>query len=86
VTEPAGGKGRRDPARRDRTRPAELIGLSVAFATVLGLVVLAATREFTLALEFAGVGFIGSLVVLAMLLLAVVPNEKKGDGSDPPRH
>jgi hypothetical protein len=83
MTEPSPAP--RDPSRRDRTRPAELLGLSAVLATVLGLVVFAATRQFVLALEFFGIGFIGSVVVMAMLLLAVTPNEKKGDGSDPPR-
>lgn len=63
------------PNRRDRTRPAELLILSAVFAVFVGLVVLMSTRELVLALIFAGVAFIVSLVVLAMLALAVRPDK-----------
>lgn len=63
------------PSRRDRTRPAELLGLSAIFAVFVGLVVLMSTREVVLALIFAGIAFIVSLVVLAMLALAVRPDK-----------
>jgi hypothetical protein len=68
-----------EPSRRDRTRPAELIGLAAVLALVLGGVVLLSTRNLLLAVEFAGGGFIVSLVVLAMLLLAVNPPTGRGD-------
>ncbi len=68
------------PSRRDRSRPVELIGLSAVFAVFVGLVVLMSTREIVLALIFAGIAFIVSLVVLAMLSLAVGPTgEEKAD-------
>jgi len=68
------------PSRRDRTRPVELIGLSAIFAVFVGLVVLMSTREVVLALIFAGIAFIVSLVGLAMLSLAVRPTgEEKLD-------
>lgn len=68
------------PSRRDRTRPVELIGLSAVFAVFAGLVVLISAREVVLALIFAGIAFIISLVVLAMLTLAVRPdNDEKLD-------
>ena len=63
------------PSRRDRTRPAELLGLSAILAVFVGLVVLMSTREVVLALIFAGIAFIVSLVVLAMLALAVRPDK-----------
>lgn len=63
------------PSRRDRTRPVELIGLSGIFAVFVGLVVLMSTREPVLALIFAGIAFIVSLVGLAMLSLAVRPDK-----------
>lgn len=63
-----------EPARRDRTRPLELLGLSGAFGLFTGLVVLLSTRDLVLALIFAGVAFIVGLVVLAMLALAVRPS------------
>lgn len=63
------------PSRRDRTRPVELIGLSAIFGVFVGLVVLMSTREIVLALIFAGIAFIVSLVGLAMLSLAVRPDK-----------
>lgn len=62
------------PSRRDRTRPLELLGLSGVFAVFVGVVVLVSTREIVLALIFAGIAFIVSLVGLAMLALAVRPD------------
>ena len=61
------------PSRRDRTRPLELVGLSGILAVFTGLVVLMSTREIILSLVFLGIAFIVSLVVLAMLALAVRP-------------
>lgn len=61
------------PSRRDRTRPAELLGISAALAVFAGLVVLMSTRDLALSAIFFGVAFIVSLVVLAMLALAVTP-------------
>ena len=63
------------PSRRDRTRPAELLGLSAILAVFVGLVVLMSTRELVLALIFLGIAFIVSLVGLAMLSLAVRPDK-----------
>lgn len=81
------------PSRRDRTRPAELLGLSAIFAVFVGLVVLMSTRELVLALVFAGIAFIVSLVVLAMLALAVRPDkdekldlDEQDRGQDPKGH
>ena len=65
------------PSRRDRTRPVELIGLSAIFAVFVGLVVLMSTREVVLALIFAGIAFIVSLVGLAMLSLAERPDKEE---------
>lgn len=61
-------------------RPLELLGLSAILAVFTGLVVLMSTREIVLALIFLGIAFIVSLVVLAMLALAVTPSgEEKID-------
>lgn len=74
------------PSRRDRTRPAELIGLAGAMAIFTGLVVLLSTRQVELTLIFLGVAFIVSLVGLAMLALAVRPTgEEKFDLSEQDR-
>lgn len=69
MTEPTPHK----PPLRERLRPLELLGISAVLALFAGLVVLMATREPVVALIFFGVGFIVSLVVLAMLALAVAP-------------
>ena len=73
---------RPQPTRRDRTRPAELLGLSAVIAVGIGVITYFGTRTFLLAAEFAGVAFIVSLVVFAMLLLAISP--KRGGGDDEP--
>lgn len=68
------------PRLRERLRPLELLGISTVLGLFAGLVVLMATRELILALIFLGVAFIVSLVVLAMLALAVAPDlAEQGD-------
>lgn len=67
-------------SRKDRTRPVELLALSGILGLFAGLVVFMSTREIVLALVFLGISFIVSLVVLAMLSLAVQPTgEEKSD-------
>lgn len=61
------------PTLRERTRPAELLGLSGVLGVFAGLIVLMSTRDVVVALVFAGVAFIVSLVGIAMLALAVRP-------------
>lgn len=61
------------PTLRERTRPAELLGLSGVLAVFTGLIVLMATRDAVIALIFAGVAFIVGVVGIAMLALAVQP-------------
>jgi len=63
------------PNKRDRTRPAEILGLSGVFALFAGLVVFMSTRDWMLGLIFAGIAFIVSLVVIAMLVLATRPDK-----------
>jgi len=75
------GKGT-GPTRRDRTRPAELIGLSAFIGIAIGIITYFATRDLLLAAEFLGGAFIVTLVVFAMLLLAVTP--RGGDDDDRP--
>jgi amino acid transporter len=83
------------PARRDRTRPVELIGLSAILGVFTFLIVFMGTREPLVALEFAGVAFIVGLVGLAMLALTSKPNEdekhdldeqNKDEGAPPSFH
>jgi membrane protein implicated in regulation of membrane protease activity len=71
------------PSRRDRTRPAELLGLSAALAAVTGFITFFGTRSLLISVEFAAVAFIVSLVVFAMLLLAVSPKRDDDDAGPP---
>lgn len=63
-----------EPTLRERLRPMELVGLSAALAIFAGLVVLMSTRDVILAVIAFGIAFAVSLVVIAMLALAVAPS------------
>lgn len=81
------------PNRDDVLRPIELLVLSGVMGVFTGVVVLMSTREIVLSLIGLGIAFIASLVVLAMLALAVKPDfqekldldEQDGDDKRPPR-
>ena len=60
-----------DPSKRDRTRPAELLGLSGVIAVFVGLVVMLSSRDLLLAVIGLGATFILTLVILATLALTV---------------
>lgn len=71
------GRERNDmttPSRKDRTRPAELLLLSLAIAVFTGLCVLLVTRDLAISVIFFGVAFILALVVFAMLSITSKPN------------
>lgn len=68
------------PSRRERLRPAELVGLSAGAALFVGVVAVLGTREVELALIFAGVAFILALLGFAMLALAESPPKDPQDG------
>lgn len=74
-----------EPTRRERLRPVELIGMSAVIGIAIGVITYFATRDLLLAAEFLGGAFIVSLVVFAMLLLAVTPR-KPGDDDPPSPH
>ncbi|HEY0261262.1 MAG TPA: hypothetical protein VGC18_15570 [Lacisediminihabitans sp.] len=74
------------PSRHDRLRPLEFVVMAAIVAVFVGLVVLLTTREPILALVFFGVAFIVSLVVLAMLSLAVKPTEAEKTDLDEQNH
>jgi type IV secretory pathway VirB3-like protein len=59
------------PDRRDRTRPAELLGLSAVIAGFVGVIAFMSTRDIVLALIGLGVTFIVVLVVVATLALTI---------------
>ncbi len=74
-----------NPTRRQKTRPAELLGLAAFFGIVTGAVVLMATRQWTISLVFAGVAFIITLLTFATLLISVGArmNQERVDPVDP---
>ncbi|MDY7529690.1 MULTISPECIES: hypothetical protein [Cryobacterium] len=65
----------RKPSRSEVLKPLELVGLAGVMALFLGLVVLMSTREPLLALVGFGIAFIVVLVVIAMLVLNIKPND-----------
>lgn len=71
-----------EPSRRDRYRPAELITLSLVIALFGGLVTLMSTRDLVLALVFFGVIFILTLVTIALLVMAMKPDEEEKQDLD----
>ena len=60
-----------EPSKRDRTRPAELLGLSGVIAVFVALVVMLSSRDLLLAVIGLGATFILTLVILATLALTV---------------
>ena len=60
-----------EPSKRDRTRPAELLGLSAVIAVFVAAVVLLSSRDLLLGVIALGATFILSLVILATLALTV---------------
>lgn len=81
------------PEKRDRRRPLEFLGLALVLAVFIFVVVFMGTREPILGLEFAGIGFIVALVVVAMLSLAARPTgeeradldeQNRNEGTPPP--
>lgn len=60
-----------EPSKRDRTRPAELLGLSGVIAVFVALVVMLSSRDLLLAVISLGATFILTLVILATLALTV---------------
>ena len=74
-----------EPTRRERLRPVELIGMSAIIGVAFGVITYFATRDLLLAVEVLGGAFIVSLVVFAMLLLAITPR-RPGDDDHPSPH
>ena len=63
------------PSRRDRLKPLELIGFSAVLGLFAGIVVLLTTRELVLGLVFFGVGFIVSIMMVALVGLGGKPSQ-----------
>ena len=74
-----------EPTRRERARPAELVGLSAVIAGFVAVVVLISTRDYlseggpVLTLVAFGGSFIIALLMFAMLALAEKPNKSRDD-------
>ncbi len=64
------------PSRRDRLRPLELLGFATVLGVFAGLIVLLATRDIVLSLVFLGVGFIVSVMMVALIGLGGKPSEE----------
>lgn len=64
-----------EPSRRDRFRPAELVILSLVIAAFGGLVTLMSTRDLVLTLVVFGIIFILTLITIALLVMAVKPDD-----------
>lgn len=63
--------------RNDKTRPAELVGLSSVAALFVGGIVLMVTRDVALASIMGGGTFVVTIITLAMMVLAISPQVKK---------
>lgn len=66
-----------EPSRRDRFRPAELIGLSLVIAVFGALVTLLTTRDLVLTLIAFGIIFSLTLVTIALLVMAIKPDDNE---------
>lgn len=77
-----------DPDKRARTKPIELLGVAAGLALFGALVVLMVTRDFVLSGITFGIFFIVTLVVLAILVLAVNPvdDARKHEKDEPNGH
>ena len=67
--------GANKPSRKERMRPAELIGMAAVIAVFSGLITLMVTREIVTTAIIAGVIFILALVTIALLVLMVKPDD-----------
>jgi len=74
-----------EPTRRERLRPVELIGMSAIIGVAIGVITYFGTKDLLFAVEVLGGAFIVSLVVFAMLLLAITPRTP-GDDDRPSPH
>ncbi len=72
-----------EPRRRERLRPAELIGFAAVIALFAGGTIFVVTRDLGFASIVLGATFVIDLIVISMLMLAITPN-KPMDGELPP--
>jgi hypothetical protein len=60
-------------SRSEKSRPLELVGISIAVAVFVGAIVMMVTKDLAMSAVFAGVAFIVTILMLAMLVLATSP-------------
>ncbi len=60
-------------SRSEKSRPLELVGISIAVAVFVGAIVMMVTKDLAMSSVFAGVAFIVTILMLAMLVLATSP-------------
>lgn len=65
--------------RRERQRPVELIAMALIVGVFVGVVVLLGSRSPTVSVIFAGIAFIVTLLLLAMLALIASGSPTHGD-------
>ena len=68
-------------AQNDKTKPFQLVGLSVGAGVFLGGIVLMVTRDIRMAGIFAGGTFVVTILMLAMIVLAMSPQLPKRDNN-----
>lgn len=69
--------------RNDKTRPLQLVGLALIAGIFLGGVVLVVTRDIGLAAIAGGSAFVVTILVLAMIVLAMSPQLPPKDSGNP---
>lgn len=70
------------PTRRQRLKPFEYLAFAAAAGAFIALVILLTVRDVVLALIFGGVGFIGTLLITATLMLAIKPKGRSAADLD----
>ena len=75
------------PSRKDRMRPLEYLLMAGGIALFSGLIALMVTRDVLIAIVGFGVVFILALLTLALLALAMKPDDAElGDIDEQNRH
>ncbi|WP_413317501.1 ABC transporter ATP-binding protein [Agrococcus sp. 1P02AA] len=70
------------PSRRQKLKPFEYLVFAVVAGGFIGLVVMLSVRDITLAIIFGGIGFIGTLLLTATMMLAIKPKGRSAADLD----
>ena len=70
------------PTRRQQLKPFEYLAFAAFAGIFVALVVMLTVRDVVLALVFGGVGFIGTLLITATLMLAIKPKGRSAADLD----